>query len=157
VASFDRAIPPGAEGKVNLLVRTKGYQGKIRKTATVYTNDPSMPTFILEVRAHVQVAIVVAPPNVDLTGREGETVTRVVMIKAGLDKPLRLTPDRFTLAEKVKYVIEEKEEGRQYRVLFTSLPGPPGSYYGTLELKTNYPEREMIVIRVRGRLKQASR
>jgi len=150
VASFDRAIPPGSEGSVKLSVRTQGYQGKIHKTATVHTNDPSMQTFILEVRAHVQVAIVVAPPNVNLTVREGESVTRVVTIKAGLDRPLRLTPGRFTLAERVKYVIEEKEAGRQYRVLFTSLPGPPGSYYGILELKTNYPEKEMIVIKVRG-------
>lgn len=153
MASFDRAIPPGSEGSVKLSVRTQGYRGKIHKTATVYTNDPSMPTFILEVHAHVQVAIVVTPTNVDLTGREGESVTRVVMIKAGLDKPLRLTPGRFTLAEKVKYVIEEQEAGRQYRVLFTSIPGSPGSNYGTLELKTNYPEKEMIVIRVRGRFR----
>jgi hypothetical protein len=151
VASFDRAIPPGSEGSVKLSVRTQGYQGKINKTATVHTNDPLMRTFNLEVHAYVQVAIVVAPPRVDLTGREGESVTRVVIIKAGLDRPLRLTPGRFTLAEKVKYVIEEKEEGRQYRVLFTSIPGPPGSYYGTLELRTNYSEKEMIVIRVRGR------
>jgi hypothetical protein len=150
VASFDRAIPPGSEGSVNLSVRTQGYQGKIHKTATVYTNDPSMQTFFLEVRAHVQVAIVVAPSEVYLVGKEGESVTRVLEIRAGLDKPLRITPGRFTLDEKVKYVIEEKEEGRLYRVLFTSLPGSPRSYYGTLELKTNYPEKEMIVIRVRG-------
>ena len=39
MASFDKAIPPGGEGKITLSVDTRGYQGKIHKTARIFTND----------------------------------------------------------------------------------------------------------------------
>ena len=43
--SFDRAIPPGGEGKIILQVNTAGFQGAIDKSARVSSNDP-VSTFI---------------------------------------------------------------------------------------------------------------
>lgn len=75
----------------------------------------------------------------------------MVEIKAGLDKPLALTPEEFNLEGKLTYRIEEIEKGRRFKIHFTSIPGPSQRFNGFLNLKTNYPEKPIINIRIRGR------
>jgi hypothetical protein len=74
----------------------------------------------------------------------------VIEIRAGLDRPLTLTPSEFNLEEKLTYTVEEIEKGRKFRIRFTSIPGPPQTYQGFLNLETNYPEKPEINIRIRG-------
>lgn len=105
----------------------------------------------LKVKAFVKVPIFISPLYVNFYGREGQSVTRVVEIKAGLDKLLTLTPEEFNLEGKLTYRIEEIEKGRKFKIHFTSIPGPPRTYYGFLNLKTNYSEMPLINIRIRGR------
>ena len=40
MADFDKVIPPGQEGKINLEIAGKKVHGNFSKSATVYTNDP---------------------------------------------------------------------------------------------------------------------
>ncbi|UCF82546.1 MAG: hypothetical protein JSV50_15300 [Desulfobacteraceae bacterium] len=151
MASFDRTIPPGEGGKITLTVNTKGYEGKIRKTTVVDSNDPKMPRFTLGIRAFVHVPISMRPRYVRLYGREEVSITRSIEIKAGLDKPLILEPDQFNLEGKLTYKIEEIDKGRKFKVYFTNIPGVAGSYRGFLNLKTNYNEKPVLNIRISGR------
>lgn len=155
MASFDRAIPPGGEGRITLTVRTKGYQGVHRWSAKVTTNDPRMNEALLSVKAFVRVPIYVKPRYVPLYGREDVTVTRSVEIEAGLDKPLTLKPGRFNLAGKVTYTIVEIDKGRRFKISFTSIKGVAGSYRGVLNLETNYEEKPIVTIRISGRFEKA--
>ena len=151
MAYFDRSIPPGGEGKITLRLNTRGYDGKIRKTARVYTNDPktSQDTFIIE--ALVKTPIVISDRMVFLRGTTQETITRTVDIKGGLNKPLKLEPIDYTLDKKVKFDIEEVSKGKHYRVTFTSIPNVGNYYHGLLKLRTSYPEKPELVIHVRGK------
>ena len=153
MASFDRIIPPGGKGKITLSVNTKGYYGNIRKSATVYTNDPKTARFTLRIRAFVRVPISVKPSYVRLYGKGDATLTNRVEITAGLDKPLKLEPNRFSLEGKVTYRIKEIEEGRKFIVYFTNIPGSTSSYSGFLNLKTNYDEKPTITIKIIVRIK----
>ncbi len=156
MARFDKAIPPGGEGKIKLQINTKGYQGSVNKSAKVYHNDPDKKTLILKMTANVKTAIYLSSRYVSVYGMEGQSVTRVVDIKSELDKPLRITPTEFNLREKLSYTIEEIEKGRKYRIKFKSIPSPPQTYMGFLKLKTNYPEKPEITIRIRGRIAKKS-
>jgi hypothetical protein len=151
VAYFDRSIPPGGEGKITLRLNTRGYDGKIRKTARVYTNDPktSQDTFVIE--ALVKTPIVISDRMVFLRGTTQETITRTVDIKGGLNKPLKIEPIDYTLDKKVKFNIEEVSKGKHYRVTFTSIPNVGNYYHGLLKLRTSYPEKPELVIHVRGK------
>ena len=151
MASFDRAIPPGGEGKITLSVRTKGYEGAKRWSARVYTSDPKMKIIDLYVKAFVKVPIYLSPRYVNFNGREGQSLTRVVEIRAGRDEPLAFIPSQFNLEGKLTYTVEEIEKGRRFKIRFTSIPGPPQTYHGFLNLKTNYPEKPILNIRIRGR------
>ncbi len=144
MAYYDRSIPPGGEGKITLKVDTRGYEGKFRKAARVYTNDPKIPQDTLVMEALVKTPIVLSERMVFLQGTTQEAVTRAVDIKGELNKPLKLEPVDYTLDEKVKFNIEEV-------VTFTSIPNVGNYYQGLLRLRTSYPERPEVVIHVRGK------
>ncbi len=153
MASFDRTIPPGGEGKITLTVNTDGYQGSIHKTAVVITNDPKMARFSLGVRAFVHVPISVTPRYVVLRGNANHEISRTVKIVAGLEKPLVIEPDKFSLEGKIRYEITEIEKGRSYLIRFSSIPrGSSGNFGGSLKLKTNYDEEPVLTIQIRTRL-----
>ena len=157
MASFDKAIPPGGEGKITLSVRTEGYQGQIRKTARVYTNDPRAKETALRLKAFVKAPIYLRPRYVNLSGLEGERVIRTMEIRAGLDKPLELSPESFNLEGKLSYTVEEIEKGRRFILRFNSIPLSAQTYKGFLKLKTNYPEKPTIKIKIRGRFVKAKK
>ena len=157
MAHFDRAIPPGGEGKITLKVDTKGYQGEVHKRAKVYTNDPRKKIEVLTIQAVVKAAISLSPRTVHLKGPMGQKVTKTVEIRAERDKPLNLEPTHFDLSKQVNYSIEEVEAGKLFRVHFTNIPGPNSAYQGLLKLKTNYPEKPEITIRIKGRFRKVSK
>jgi hypothetical protein len=134
-------------------VNTKNYQGKITKSATVYSNDPAGQIEALRIKAFVRVPIYISTRYVYLQGQAGQTATRSVKIRAQLDKPLKLEPTRFDLSPKVLYRIEELELGKTFLIHFTNLPGSAETYHGFLKLRTNYPEKPEISIRVRGKFR----
>jgi hypothetical protein len=154
VAHFDKAVPPGGEGKIKLTVRTEGYQGAVHKSAMVYTNDPVKKTIRLSLKGFVKVPILVSPRGVRLYGEEGQILTRIVEVRAELDKPLTLTPGHFNLTEKLTYSIEEMEKGKRFQIRFATIPGPPQSYSGFLRLKTNYPEKPEMTIQIKVRIQK---
>ncbi|MBW2117451.1 MAG: hypothetical protein JRF53_07635 [Deltaproteobacteria bacterium] len=157
MAYFDKAIPPGGEGKIRLSVRTRGRQGKISRNARVYSNDPAKSIVRLGIMAFINPSIQLSPPKIYLIGKEDHAITKVVEVRAGLDIPLTLTAGQFNLSEKLTYTIIEIEEGRIFQIRFTSIPGPPQTYRGFLKLTTNYPEKPEITIWIKGRfLKEKS-
>jgi hypothetical protein len=151
VAHFDKAIPPGGEGKIILSVRTMGRQGKISRNARVYSNDPAKSIAKLGITAFIRPIIQISPPKIYLIGKEDQSITKEVEIKAGLDRPLALTAGRFNLAGKLTYTITEVEEGRRFQIFLTNIPGPPQTYRGYLKIKTNYPEKPEITLWIKGR------
>jgi hypothetical protein len=134
-------------------VNTKNYQGKITKSAKVLSNDPAHQIEILRITALVKVPIYISSRYVYLSGQAGQTTTRSVKIRAELDKPLTLEPTHFDLSSKVIYRVEEVKPGKTFIIHFTNIPGPDEIYHGFLKLRTNYPERPEISIRVRGKFK----
>lgn len=152
MAFFDKAVLPGGEGKVTLKINTAHYSGTRRWTARIYTNDPLKPETALKIQAHIKVPVSVSPWRIDLHAMEGESMTREVEIRALLGKPLTLEPLEFKLQKKVTYEIEEVEKNRRFKIRFTNLPGPPGTFKGSLTLKTNYNERPSVTIKINGRI-----
>jgi hypothetical protein len=70
-----------------------------------------------------------------------------------LNKPLSIEPTAFDLENKVQYKIEPVQEGKNFRIVFTSIPSSAETYQGFLKLKTNYAEKPVITIPIRGKFK----
>jgi len=105
--------------------------------------------------AFIKVPIVISPRYVLLVNNSGKSMTEIVEIRAQLERTLELKPDSFSLAQQVAYSIEEVEKGRKFRVHFKTKPGPAQTYRGFLKIKTNYPEKPEIIIKISGRIKEA--
>lgn len=156
MADFDPAVPPGGEGKITLKVNTKGYQGHLRKSARVKTNDPGKENILLTVKATVKVPIYVSTRYIHLYGNGDKAVEKTVKIMGEMDKPLNLTVSEFTPADKLKHTIETVQKEKEYKIRFTSIPGIKENYRGILTLKTNYPEKPEISLVIHGRFQQAA-
>src|SRR5437867_2287483 len=61
VASFDKIIKPGAEGKIQSSVDTKSFSGPISKSVLVVSNDPERPQMNLFIKAMVKPFVDVLP------------------------------------------------------------------------------------------------
>jgi hypothetical protein len=144
-------------GEIKVILRTKDYVGMLIKSVRVYTNDPHKAEAILGVKAFVKAPIYVSPPYVSFYSPKNESPSLTVKIKAGLEKPLTLMPGDFSLEGEVAYRIEELEKGRLFRVVFRDLPGGNESYRGYLNLKTNYPEKPVVNIKIIGRFVEPER
>ena len=138
MAHFDRAIPPGGEGKITLTVNTQGYHGAINKRIRVYTNDKKNSLTRLTIKAFVKVSIRLSPRSVNLVGFEGQEIKQSVQIRANEEKPLKLEPVHL------------------FKVYFTNIPGPAGILRGVLRLKTNYPEKPAISISIKVRIRKTA-
>ena len=134
-------------------MNTSGKQGLVGEQAKVYTNEPKRPYFSVGMKVFVKVPIMLSPRYLSMRGEAGKVFTKTVEVSSGLDKPLTLTPDRYTLADKLNYTIKEVDAGKKFVISFESIPGPEDRYKGYLTLKTNFPEKPEVTIRIRGLIK----
>jgi hypothetical protein len=153
VARFDRAIPPGGEGEITLKLKTKGYQGTVRKSAVVYSNDPKRPQIKLAVKARVKVPISFEPRGVMLAGFVGDEIKQVVTIRSHKEQPLTLELAQLSLPKKVAYELKSVEEGKLYQLILRNISKKQDKYSGFITLKTNYPQKPEITVMFLGHIK----
>jgi hypothetical protein len=151
VVYFDPLIPPNGEGKITVKIDTKGFDGPEQWVVKVFSNDPKGKEAVLDLRANIKPVITLAGSPVFFSGKKNTPMTREVEISAGLDTPLILTPERFTLSGKVTYSIAEIEKRKRYRVTFQNVAGKRENYRGFLRLKTNFAEKPDVTIWLIGR------
>jgi len=154
VASFDRSVPPGGEGKITLRLNTKGYYGDVTKKARVFSNDNTKSVQTISIKVRVKTPIYFSPRSVYFNGQIGQKLKRVIEISANEKKPLRLTPDQFDLEKIMSFEIKEIEVGKKYQLVFYANPTSAGVFRGTLKLMTNYPEKPEITIPIRGTVRK---
>jgi hypothetical protein len=56
VASYDKTIPPGAEGKIVLQLHPSSFRSGKKSRSLVLTNDPRVPRFTMEVQGQLTLA-----------------------------------------------------------------------------------------------------
>ena len=150
MARFDRAIPPGGEGKITLEMKTEKYQGKVHKKARVFTNDPVSPQVVIGIKGEIWAPILLTPRYVNLAGIKGEKIEKVLHLKAQKSDPLTLKIESVTIPDKVTVELKEIEKGRRYDLTVRNMVKNEGKYRGKIKLISNYPERPEMTIRVSG-------
>jgi hypothetical protein len=146
VARFDRAIPPGGRGDIELTLKTAGFQGNLQKTAVVQTNDPKNPRITLSLSATVSVAIDIQPQGVLMEGSASDELVQAVTIRAMEPQPLVLRLANITHPEKIACELRTVEEGRVYEVFVRTLKQQRGRYAGQITLETNYPHKAQLQV-----------
>lgn len=140
MAKFDRVIPPGQEGKINLVIDGKRVHGKFSKSATVRSNDPNYPTMTLTMSGNVTPYITVTPSNrVFLQGQYGESVHKMITLKTNEENvDFKVTKVESNIDDKITYKARPNEEDGTWAIDVWKNPKlPTMSTFGTLTVHTN--------------------
>ena len=149
MARFDREIPPGGEGKVTLQMNLAGYRGKVTKSATVFSNDPSQGRARITLTGQVQPLIEVQPTSLLFRGLPEEMRSSTVAL-TGVSEPFKVLKVRSTVDDDISYDLETLEEGKRYAVKVSNKRLEAGQYRGLLKIETDHPRKPQVVVRVRG-------
>jgi hypothetical protein len=148
VAHFDRAIPPGGEGKVTLTIELRNFQGPVWKSATIFSNDPQNPVVSIDIHGTVRPYIEIRPgPYVQFRGiKENNQEKEVDLITTS--RPFHILRIENTLGEKIAYRLETLVQERHYRLKISNRQKKE-RYSGMLKCITDHPKRPEIPIMIR--------
>lgn len=150
VASYDQAIQPGNEGRVHLKLHLKGFQGNVKKTATVFTNDPVESRAVLTLQGTIKAIVEVRPStSVTFRGLAEQLGESTIELKAGKLLPFHIQKVETNLGDKVSYRLETVEDGRQYRLIIANRL-KQGTYAGAVKCLTDIAQKPEVLIRVNG-------
>lgn len=132
--------------KVNLT----GYQGNVKKSAVVHSNDPLNPKTMVALQGVVKTFIDVQPsPHIAFRGTAENVSPASVDLVAATGQTFRVLDVESNLQGKVGYELETVREGNHYRLKVVNRLDQ-GNYSGYLKVRTDQPQKPEIMLRVSG-------
>lgn len=151
----EQQLPPGGEGALTVKLSTEGKQGKVSKTVTVPSNDPTQPNVTLKVNADIDVPLLLKPTYVNLGELgAGASALHTLELSGRLAATTQITT--VTAPPELTVTLEKAEntEANRVRLNITVKPdtAPDKIIHGTIELSTNSPEAPVVKATVHGRV-----
>jgi hypothetical protein len=156
VADFDKAIPPGKEGKINIRIDGKKlFPGMFEKNFAVSTNDPENAQFNLTVQGTVKRAFEFSH-DLKWTGFIDDRLDLETDITNLLATPVDILSARWVedgrfadIDSKLGLKLETIEKGKRYHLkIWNKKPLDPLSGVITLALATDYPKLKEKLVQV---------
>ncbi len=152
MASFDKVIPPGQEGKITFEIDgEKVKSGQFNKTATVHTNDPKHPTLTIALAGKVIPYVEVQPSaQIYLSGMYGEAVSKELIVSSNdRTKNFKVTGLSSNIDDKITYAFAPEAEPGRFKVTVWKNPKLPTlNTWGSLYIETNSEHSPKKVIQV---------
>jgi hypothetical protein len=134
---------------VTLRINLKGYQGSVKKSATVNSNDPQNPRSMLVMQGNVKPVIELQPSgNIIFRGMADQLEEKTINFSSS-KRQFAIQKVESNLEGKIRYQMETVEAGKQYRLKITNLL-KQGNYNGFIKCYTDVPEKSEIQLRVSG-------
>ncbi len=158
VASFDKVIKPGGEGKIMTSVDTKSFSGPISKSVLLVSNDPERGQINLFVKATVKPFVDILPqPYVRVAVVKGDSDSRDVILlsEEKTFKPVVAESSQPYVKAEISPAGEKDKipghPGEQYRVRITVTPdAPEGLLNAPVRITTGVPQQPTIEIPISG-------
>lgn len=158
MASFDKAIPPGQEGKVTLKVNTKNKKGKFSQTAAIISNDPQNPSTKISLSGLIKQFISVDPgARLKLQGFYGDKIKKEVTITSLEEQPFKITGITSNIEALIEYELKTIQENKSYNLEIKTRSGIKEPFQGKVVLKTNSQKKPEIEISLEGRVREEVR
>ena len=158
VASFDKLIKPGAEGKVMTSVDTKSFSGPISKSVLLVSNDPERAQINLFIKAMVKPYVDVLPqPYVRMSIVKGDSDARDVILlseEKSFKPTVAETSQTYVKAEVSPAGEKDKipgHPGEQYKLHITVTgDAPEGLLNAPIRITTGVSQQPSIEVPVSG-------
>ncbi len=162
VASFDKTIKAGGQGKIVTSVDTKNFSGPISKSLLVLSNDPDRPQINLFIKATVKPFVDILPqPYVRFALVKGDTDARDVILvsEEKTFKPtVTETAQPYVKAEVQPAGDKDKVQGHsgeQYKLHITITPdAPEGLLNAPIRVATGVSQQPIIEVPVSGLVRE---
>jgi hypothetical protein len=158
VASFDKVIKPGQEGKIQSSVDTKSFSGPISKSVLIVSNDPERPQMNLFIKAMVKPFVDVLPQAfVRFAVIKGDNSAQDVILlseEKGFRPTVAETSQPYVKAEILPAGDKDKIPGRtgdQYKVhINVTADAPEGLLNAPIRIATGVAQQPTVEIPVSG-------
>jgi len=149
VANYDRVIPPGGEGKVNLELQPFSVLRAFEKKTYVRFNDPSRPGVNLIMKGVAQRSLEILPSHVvRLRGSSKDNLAAQVRFVSNLPFPWEITKFATNIPDKIDVALRVEKPGKIYVVEVKNKYREQGHYLGNIEVFTNSVQKPRIIVRV---------
>jgi hypothetical protein len=158
VASFDKVIKPGAEGKVLSSVDTKNFAGPISKSILLVSNDPDRPQLNLFIKAMVKPYVDVLPTGyLRFSVVKGDAASQDVVLvseEKSFKPTVAESAQPYVKAEVIPAGEKDKIAGRngdQYKMhVSVTADAPEGLLNAPIRISTGVPQQPTVEIPVSG-------
>ena len=151
MAHYDRAIPPGGEGKITLTVNLTGYEGPAKWVTKVTSNDRENAYFALTIKGTVRQMVQVRPgKTISFRGTADQTKEAVIELIA-TGPTFQITKVESNLDGKISYELQTIAPGQHYQLKVKNL-AKEGTYSGYIILTSDLTRGRIPTIRVSGRI-----
>jgi hypothetical protein len=126
-----------------------GFQGYVKKTATIISDDPSTPRKVVQIEGTVKPLVQILPLKVvSFQGMPGSLEEKAVDLIT-TSKAFHIQKMNDDLEQKAAYKLETVEDGTHYRLRVSNKLNR-GTYRGTITLYTDLPEKPELTVWVNG-------
>ena len=143
-------IPPGGEGEIKAVLRTKGRSGVTKKRITVMSNDPETPNLSLELSGEIVVDVEVKPRHLSF-GQVGKGETGEREFELKVNEPGKVKILEVTVSDE-RYVLErtagELAGDSKYKLKLTDTK-TIGRVTGKVIIKLEGSENDTIEVPIR--------
>jgi len=153
VAEFDKVIPPGQEGKIEMAINGGKVRGRFSKSATVQTNDPKHPKLTITMSGDIKQYVVLEPSSrIFLKGSYGEKDLKEITVYSNVEDlktPFAVTKVESDIDDKITYKVKKSDEEGKYVVQVWKNPKlPVSNSFGTLFIYTNIEQAPQKKIQI---------
>ncbi len=151
MASFDKVIPPGQEGKISFEIDGKRIHEAFSKSASVSTNDPKHPMLTIALAGKVIPYVEIQPSRqIYLSGMYGEKVSKEIVVSSNEKKKnFKITGLSSNIDDKITYSYAPDTEPGRYKITVWKNPKLPTlNTWGNLNIDTNSERSQRTVIQV---------
>ncbi len=149
VASYDRLIAPGSEGKITLSIKPYTVMRQFLKEAKVTTDDPARRELTLTLKGVVQPIIEIQPSHIiRLRGSLNNDIQGQVRFISHLPGPWEIKAFQTNIPDRIEVHIRVEEPGRVYVLEVRNKWREAGHYAGKIDLLTTSEKRPRLLVRV---------
>jgi len=144
---------------VTLKIKTNGEAGNlIKKTVTVYTNDPNHAAIVLTMTGQVLFPADIAPKTARLIGPAGQKIQAEITITPPDSNPFEIVSATAENGENIEFRIQKKAHAGKtaFSLLVKNQKITPGRYFDKIILKTTSSLSPELQVRVYGIIRDAS-
>ena len=150
-----KVIPPGETGEIKVTFSSKNFQGEVKRSVFVSSNDPKNSKVILNIKSFVQAFLEVKPKFINFGSlKKGEAISRSLTVKNLTNAPVTIKEVKSEVKD-LKIGDFEKEINPEEETIINLTLNPTTllqDLLGNIEITANQHPDEKLIIPVSGRI-----